>query len=111
MCARFFNLICFCTIIWNNLRQEHPNSSPKEIQDLLWKQWSLANGRGAASVSLGGVDSDVKGEALVEGGPAKKKAKKEKKVKDPLAPKKPATAYLLFFHSMKAEVKYFINVV
>ena len=36
----------------------------------------------------------------------KKKAKKEKKVKDPLAPKKPATAYLLFFHSMKAEVKY-----
>ena len=50
----------------------------------------------------------VEGEALVEGGPAKKKAKKEKKVKDPLAPKKPASAYFLFFHAMKAEVKYFI---
>ena len=45
---------------------------------------------------------------MVEGGPAKKKAKKEKKVKDPLAPKKPATAYFLFFHAMKSEVKYFI---
>merc|ERR1711934_268105 len=70
------------------------------------KRWNLANGNEAASVSLGGGEVDVrnKGEALEKGGPAKKKAKKEKKVKDPLAPKKPATAYLLFFHSMKAEV-------
>ena len=57
---------------------------------------------------MGGVREDGKVEVEVfEGGsPIKKKAKKEKKVKDPLAPKKPATAYLLFFHSMKAEVKY-----
>ena len=41
-----------------------------------------------------------------EGGPAKKKAKKEKRVKDPLAPKRPACANLLFFHSMKAEVTF-----
>ena len=52
-----------------------------------------------------------KGEALEKGDPAKKKSKKEKKVKDLLAPKKPLTAYLLFFHSMKAEVKYFIILV
>ena len=50
----------------------------------------------------------AEGEALEEGGPAKKKAKKEKKVKDPLAPKKPASVYFLFFHSIKAEVKSFI---
>ena len=52
-----------------------------------------------------------KGEALEEECPAKKKTKKEKKVKDPLEPKKPACAYLLFFHSMKGEVNYFIILV
>ena len=93
--------------------QEHPNSSPKDIQDLLWKQWS---GCRVAPLSLGGVGGvdNVQGEGLDqnEGGPAKKKAKKEKRVKDPLAPKRPACAYLLFFHSMKAEVtKIFINFV
>merc|ERR1719222_1642880 len=91
---------------WAGVRQEHPNSSPKEIQDLLWKQWNLTGGRGAASDSLRGGEGDAKneGEALKKGGPAMKKAKKEKKVKDPLVPKKPPSAYLLFFHSMKAEV-------
>ena len=38
-------------------------------------------------------------------GPAKKKAKKEKKTKDPLAPKKPVSAFMLFLHSMKAGVR------
>jgi len=91
---------------WAGVRQEHPNSSPKEIQDLLWKQWNLTGGRGAASDFLRGGEGDAKneGEALETGGPAMKKAKKEKKDKDPLVPKKPPSAYLLFFHSMKAEV-------
>ena len=52
-----------------------------------------------------------KGEALEEECPAKKKTKKEKKVKDPLEPKKPACAYFLFFHSMKEEVNYLIILV
>ena len=52
----------------------------------------------------------AKGEALEDECPAKK-TKKEKKVKDPLEPKKPACAYLLFFHSMKGEVNYFIILV
>ena len=80
---------------------------------MLWKQWNLTGGRGAASDSLRGGEGDAKneGEALEKGGPAMKKAKKEKKVNDPLVPKKPPSAYLLFFHSMKAEVKYFIILV
>ena len=47
---------------------------------MLWKRWNLANGNGAASVSLGGGEVDVrnKGKALEKGGPAKKKSKKEK---------------------------------
>ena len=53
----------------------------------------------------------AKGEAPEDGCSAKKKIKKEKKVKDPLAPKKPACAYLLFFHCMKGEVNYFITLV
>ena len=111
MCARSLkSYFLLHNIICNYLWQEHPSSSPKEIQDLLWKQWSLANGHGAAPASLGGVRDDVKdkGEALEEECPAKKKTKKEKKVKDPLEPKKPACAYLLFFHCMKGEVNYFI---
>ena len=56
------------------------------------------NGDGAASTS-GQVRE--KGEGRDQGGPSKKKARKEKKVKDPLAPKKPASAYFMFMHSMK----------
>jgi len=93
------NYFAFLFSHWAGVRQEYPNSSPKDIQDLLWKQWSLASGRGVATLPLGG-----QGLEQDEGGPAKKKAKKEKRVKDPLAPKRPACAYLLFFHSMKAEV-------
>ena len=51
------------------------------------------NGDGAASTS-GQVRE--KGEGRDQGGPSKKKARKEKKVKDPLAPKKPASAYFMF---------------
>ena len=59
------------------------------------------NGDGAASTS-GQVREN--GEGRDQGGPSKKKARKEKKVKDPLAPKKPASAYFIFMHSMKKEV-------
>ena len=59
------------------------------------------DGDGAASTS-GQVRE--KGEGRDQGGPSKKKARKEKKVKDPLAPKKPASAYFMFMHSMKKEV-------
>ena len=71
--------------------QENPNASPREIQELLWKQWT------ATSEEAGNEGSQA--------GPAKKKAKKEKKTKDPLAPKKPVTPFMLFFHSMKAGVR------
>ena len=71
--------------------QENPNASPREIQELLWKQWT--------------VTSEEAGNEGSQAGPVKKKAKKEKKTKDPLAPKKPVGAFMLFFHSMKAGVR------
>ena len=54
------------------------------------------------------VENDEMGEGRSEEAqevPAKKKAKKEKKTNDTLAPKKPACAFMLFFHSLKAEVR------
>ena len=43
--------------------------------------------------------------ALVDHPSAGKKSKKARKVKYPLDPKKPATVFFLFFHSLKAEVQ------
>ena len=57
----------------------------------MWKQWTATAGEGRSEEA-----QEV---------PAKKKAKKEKKIKDPLAPKKPVCAFMLFFHSIKAGVR------
>merc|ERR1719462_926587 len=85
--AKYF---AFLFTQWSGVRQENPNASPREIQELLWKQWT--------------VTSEETGNEGSQAGPAKKKAKKEKKIRDPLAPKKPVSAFMLFFHSMKAGV-------
>jgi len=85
--AKYF---AFLFTQWSGVRQENPNASPREIQELLWKQWT--------------VTSEEAGNEGSQAGPVKKKAKKEKKTKDPLAPKKPVGAFMLFFHSMKAGV-------
>ena len=57
----------------------------------MWKQWTATSGEG--------------GSEEAEEVPAKKKARKEKKSKDPLASKKPVCAFMLFFHSIKAGVR------
>ena len=68
---------------WSQVRQQHPQDSPKVIQDILWKQWSS-------------------GEQEEEAPPP---AKKQKKIRDPLAPKRPVSAYLLFANSIREAVK------
>ena len=59
---------------WSQVRLEKPRESPSVIQDILWRRWNNQNTEDAPS-------------------PAKKK---EKKIRDPLAPKRPASSYLLF---------------
>ena len=68
---------------WSQVRQEKPRESPSVIQDILWRRWNNQN------------TEDV---------PAPVK-KKEKKVRDPLAPKRPASSYLLFANSERAKVR------
>merc|ERR1711971_304793 len=53
------NYFAFLFSHWAGMRQEHPNRSPKDIQDMLWKQWSLTSG--AVPPSLQGIG---RGEAL-----------------------------------------------
>ena len=68
---------------WSQVRQQHSQDSPKVIQDILWKQWSN-----------GGQKEE-----------APPPAKKQKKIRDPLAPKRPPSAYLLFANSTREAVK------
>jgi hypothetical protein len=72
---------------WSRVRDSHPTESPKLIQEQIWEQWRSTGGsleRGTLAVT--------------------KKEKKVKKVRDPLAPKRPVTAYILFANSKRAEV-------
>jgi len=71
---------------WQDVYRAHPGFSGKEVQDLVWDHWV---GRQRGSTSLGDV-------------PTKKI--KTKKMKDPMAPKKPPTAYFLFANSIRASV-------
>ena len=61
---------------WRKVSAENPNLGSKEVQEMIWLQWSR-----------GEVGS--------------KKMKKIKKVVDPAAPKKPLTAFFLFQKKMR----------
>ena len=68
---------------WQAVQISTPDLSPREIQDSIWLRWN----------------SEVSSNA-----PAKT-LKKLKKTRDPLAPKKPMSAYFLFISSERVKVK------
>jgi len=73
---------------WTSVRQEYPDSSPREVQEKLWQQWNSSR---SAPPAIPAPSSS-------------KQSKRTGSVKDPLEPKKPPTVFLLFLHSIKDEV-------
>ena len=67
---------------WQAEHAARPGLSPKEVQEAVWQRWLAGPGAGQA----------------------KPEVKKQKKVKDPNAPKKPPSSYLLYFMDQRAEV-------
>lgn len=68
---------------WQEVQISSPTLTPREIQDSIWLRWN----------------SEISSAASAQA------PKKLKKVRDPLAPKKPMSAYFLFISSERAKVK------
>ena len=99
--------------------QKYPDMLPQKVQDFrLWQERNSTPGAPATAPppsppnppppSPEDISSTLVAPpppALVDHPSACKKSKKARKVKYPLDPKKPATVFFLFFHSLKAEVQ------
>jgi len=84
----------YFTFIFNTWREIHlsqPNLSAKDIQDQVWQRW----------ISAGNVQETETGD---KSGPESKRRFKPKSKKDPMAPKKPMSAYFLYNESMRTEL-------
>jgi len=74
------NYFTFLMSNWSRISAETPGLGGKEVQEMAWVQWSRGQTVG------GGM----------------KKPKKEKRMVDPAAPKKPPTAFFLFQKKMRS---------
>ena len=72
---------------WRQVQSGQPDQSAKDIQDLVWQRWNSVD------------TSDKSGSSSMPQG-----QKKPRKVRDPLAPKKPLSSYFLYINSVRTEV-------
>ena len=85
------NYFTFLFNTWREIHLSQPNLSAKDIQDQVWQRWiSGGNGQGT--------------ETGEKSGPGSKGSLKPKKARDPMAPKKPMSAYFLYNESVRAEL-------
>jgi len=86
--GRFEAYFTFLFTSWQQVHMAHPEYSGKDIQDMVWQHW-------VTSKQASGLPSAAH---------SSKQQKKPKKVRDPLAPKKPLSSYFLFINNARAEV-------
>jgi high mobility group protein B3 len=72
---------------WRQELSDRPTQSAQDIQDLVWQRWN----------STDTTDQQSAPDSVSRG-------KKPRKVRDPLAPKKPLSSYFLYMDSIRAEV-------
>merc|ERR1712240_379704 len=83
------NYFTFLFNTWREIHLSQPNLSAKDIQDQVWQRW---------------ISAEKVQETGEKSGPGSKERFKPKKNKDPMAPKKPMSAYFLYNESMRTEL-------